>query len=69
MGSPLSFEYRRQELQDLGLPSDDESVVDGYLKLIEPDDLLTKYLELAKICVMIGDVVFVHGAFHEYNMG
>lgn len=69
MGSPLSFEYRRQELQDLNLPSDDESVVDSYLKLIQPDGLLTQYLELAKICVMIGDVVFVHGAFLEHNMG
>eukprot|EP01034_Spumella_vulgaris_P029274 gene29274-36296_t len=70
MGSPLSFEYRRQELVDLNLPHSDEDVVDSYEKLVDPKGgLLTRYMELGKICVVIGDVAFTHGAFHDYNMG
>lgn len=70
MGSPLSFEYRRQELIDMQQPHADRDVADSYARLVDPvDGLLTRYLEAARICVVIGDVAFTHGAFHEYNMG
>lgn len=31
--------------------------------------LLTRYLELGQIAAVVGDVLFVHGAVHEHNMG
>lgn len=67
MGSPISFESRREELIELGLSSEDEDVTDSYLQLVKPDGLLTKYIEQAKICVILGDMIFIHGALHENN--
>ncbi len=69
MGSPLSYEYRRQELEQLHFDSRDAHVTDSYEQLVTPCGMLTRYLEMAKICVVLGDVAFAHGAFHEYNMG
>ena len=35
-----------------------------------PDQgLMLRYLELAQIAVVVGDVLFVHGAVHECNKG
>ena len=42
MGSPLSFEYRRQELKALGLKHDDISVAKSYVELVCPTVLLDK---------------------------
>jgi hypothetical protein len=67
MGSPISFESRREELQEMGLSTKDEDVANSYLKLVAPEGLLTKYIEQAKICVVLGDMIFVHGALHEHN--
>jgi hypothetical protein len=36
---------------------------------MRPDGLMTEYLKGAKIAVIIGDTLFVHGAILPYNMG
>ena len=69
MGSPFSFECRRQELQEMDLPHDDDSVTQSYLSLVLPGGLLCKYLQYAKMAVVIEDVIFVHGALNEYYLG
>lgn len=69
MGSPFSFECRRQELQELALPHTDSDVTHSYLSLALPGGLLCKYLQYAKMAVVIEDVIFVHGALNEYYLG
>lgn len=69
MGSPFAFEARREELNDLNLPSTDEDIVQSYLDLILPGGLLFKYLKYAKISVIIEDIIFVHGALSDYYLG
>jgi len=61
---------------------DDESVVASFLNIVEPSSpiyhtsavpsstsLLLDYLRHAKIGVIIGDLLFVHGALHPANVG
>lgn len=74
MGSPLAFEYRRQELSDTNEGISDEDVVKSYLNLLkvstnkdEEHGLLISYLKEAKISVIIGDNLFIHGAIKPYN--
>lgn len=31
--------------------------------------LMVRYLELAQIVLMVGDVMFLHGGIHDYNLG
>ena len=31
--------------------------------------LMLQYLTLAQVVVVIGDVMFVHGALHDFNIG
>ena len=69
MGSPFSFECRRQELQEMGLPSSDDDVTQSYLSLIHPGGLLCKYLQYAKMALVVEDTIFVHGALNEYYLG
>ena len=65
MGAPLSFDLRRQELTDMKMMHEEEDVVASFLKLIEVDGLLLKYLSYGKIAVQIGDTLFVHGALQK----
>ena len=30
---------------------------------------MLRYLELAKVVVILGDVMFLHGAIHDFNQG
>mmetsp|Transcript_103272 Transcript_103272/g.182924 ORF Transcript_103272/g.182924 Transcript_103272/m.182924 type:complete len:594 (+) Transcript_103272:2-1783(+) len=74
LGSPGAFEYRRQELADLGRTTtdaiSDEQVVDSYIKSVENDDgEVRSYLRNAQIGVIIGDTLFVHGAVEERALG
>jgi hypothetical protein len=39
------------------------------IDLMRPDGLMTEYLKSAKIAVIIGDALILHGALHTYNMG
>ena len=42
----------------------------SFIQSTHPSDgLLTRYLELGTIAAVVEDVLFVHGALHEHNMG
>ena len=36
---------------------------------MKPGGMMTEYLLAAKIALIIGDTLIVHGALHTYNMG
>lgn len=36
---------------------------------MRPDGLMTEYLKYAKVAIILGDTLVVHGAIHTYNMG
>jgi len=73
MGSPYAFEYRRQELHNAGLVCTDEEVAESFCSIANPQaeelGLILQYLELAEVAVVLGDVMFVHGGIHDFNMG
>eukprot|EP01031_Cornospumella_fuschlensis_P035299 gene35299-42771_t len=73
MGAPQSFEFRRQELQVIHNNSPvipDSMVTQSYLDLLaRPEGLLCKYLRYGQISLVLGDVLFLHGAVQDYNHG
>jgi hypothetical protein len=75
MGSPYAFEYRREELRRSSKPCDDSTVAASFAEMVslgrdgEENGLMLRYLELAQVAVVLGDVMFVHGAVHDFNMG
>lgn len=74
MGSPLAFEYRRNELCSAGRPDSDDDVVKSFLDYVSPDNNpiigpLTRYLQMGAVAVVIGDTLFVHGAVNPHNIG
>lgn len=70
MGSPFAFEYRRQELQRSNLPSSDLDVTDSFCGVVDlQEGLMLRYLEQAQVVVILGDVMFLHGAIHDFNQG
>lgn len=75
MGSPYAFEYRRIELQQSGLPSSDIDVANSFIDVTRPaqngsaEGIMLRYLTLAQVAVILGDVMYVHGAIHDFNMG
>jgi hypothetical protein len=77
MGAPFAFECRRQELQELGLSSTDEDVVQSFLDLIDINSnssnkfqgLLLEYMVHGKLALIAGDTIFVHGAIVDSYMG
>ena len=54
-----------EERQGSALPTSNPSAP----PLSPPRGLMLRYLELAQVAAVIGDVMFVHGAIHEFNMG
>lgn len=75
MGSPYAFEYRRQELQNTGLPHSDAAVADSFRTVAAPEGpggqegLVLRYLTLAEVAVVVNDILFTHGAIQDLNMG
>jgi hypothetical protein len=76
MGSPYAFECRREELQALYLPYDDNAIVDSFLRLILPrtsadsiDGLLLTYLQSAHMAVILEDTIFIHGGITASYLG
>jgi hypothetical protein len=77
MGSPHAFEYRREELRSTGVPHSDKDVAHSFCTIAAParsrdaDDegLILRYLTLAEVAVVLNDVLFVHGAVQDINMG
>lgn len=71
MGCPNTFNLRKKELErmnDNRSVSDDEVAYD-FLKHVLPNGIMTEYLKLADLAVVIGDVLFLHGALTEHNFG
>jgi hypothetical protein len=70
MGSPWSFECRKEELAALGRDTSDEAVAQSYLDLISaPNGLLFRYINEGKMAVIIGDAIFVHGGLVDSHLG
>lgn len=84
MGAPIAYAMRSVELQQLkllntqqylhilsGIGSENYSeTTSSYINSLDPENgLLIRYLELAQIAAIIGDVMFVHGAINDLNMG
>lgn len=75
MGSPYAFEYRREELRRSRKQCDDHAVAASFADMVSlqrkdgDQGLVLRYLELAQVAVVLGDVMFVHGAVHDFNMG
>jgi len=70
-----NLELRRTELAILGLPSSDIDVVRSYRTLVEPGDQAQalrpwtlEYMRAAKIILIIGDSVFLHGGFKSEHL-
>ncbi len=74
MGAPIAYECRREELATM-YTTDTVRITplepwESFLGSTDPTQgLLTRYLELGQVAAVIGDVLFVHGAVHEHNMG
>jgi len=72
MGAPIAYETRREELLAMRERPSAE-VVEPWVSFkhsVDPEDgLMTRYLELAQVAAVVENVLFVHGAVHEHNMG
>lgn len=72
MGSPLAFDCRREELQAMNRPSEDDDVVDSFLMLVtpgHPEAYLLRYLQAAQMAVIVEDALYVHGGVNAYYLG
>lgn len=79
MGCDTTFEMRRKELaarQSVSGSSaeavTDEEVLESFLASVRPGDgnaFMLHYLQAAQLAAVVGDVLFVHGAVNEKNMG
>jgi hypothetical protein len=72
MGSPIAFESRREELAVLGKPTSDQDVLESFLDYIKPnapEGPLVTLLKHGVIAKRYGDILFLHGAIHGYNIG
>ena len=69
MGSPDSFKFRVQELDEMGLASDDDSVSKSFLDLVKPGGVHAKFVAAGQIAHIIGDTLFVHGGINASNQG
>ena len=78
MGAPIAYECRREEL--VVMSASTTVSADSTANTLQPwesfvgstdpaQGLLTRYLELGQVAAVVGDVLFVHGAVHEHNMG
>lgn len=69
MVCPFGFEARRMELQEMGLPSEDQDVVNSYLDQVKEGNDFMEYLRLAQVGVIIEDILFIHGALDSDHIG
>jgi len=71
MGSPDAFENRRIELKELGRSYTDEDVAKSFVDLVNPNPSgkLTTFMKLGCIAKVIGNVLIIHGAILDYNIG
>lgn len=73
MGKPSTFDYRRQELAELGGQEfssiSDEQVTQSFIDSVSPTGELTTYLQNASLGVIHHDTLFIHGAVTSANIG
>lgn len=72
MGAVETFQFRKEELEILGLPFEDENVAHSFINSVLPDNdnnFMLKYLKNADYMVRIGNTVFVHGGINDLNLG
>ena len=71
MGAPFAFECRREELKELGMPSEDEDVYQSFVNFIYPGmgGELLEYLSYGKMSVIIEDTIYVHGGLTKVGLG
>lgn len=68
LGCPDTFEFRRAELEELGLGSSDDDVVASMVDEVVSGGL-REYLEQASVAVRLGCTLFVHGAVDRLSAG
>ena len=66
MGSAFAFECRRTSM---GGDADDDAVAKSFVDSMRPGGLMRGYLERAKLGLIIGDTVFVHGGISPDTLG
>ena len=66
MGAGLAFELRRASI---GKNADDDAVVESFVNSMRPGGLIRGYLERAKLGLIIGDTLFVHGGISADTLG
>lgn len=70
MGAARAFEWRRQELVESGMSApSDTAIVDSLLDDVRPGGALLEYLRRARLAVVHGSALFVHGAVGPNSFG
>ena len=69
MGSPDCFNFRAQELRELGDADDDESVARSFVEHVKPGGVHANFVAAGQIAHIIGDTLFVHGGINALNQG
>jgi len=76
MGSPRAFELRRSELLERregggesGAAVSDEEVLASYMRSLQAGGVMRRFLEHARLAVLLDGYLFVHGAVHECGFG
>mmetsp|Transcript_25529 Transcript_25529/g.31390 ORF Transcript_25529/g.31390 Transcript_25529/m.31390 type:complete len:467 (+) Transcript_25529:259-1659(+) len=73
LGSPDTFEFRREELAILSGRNDDEisdeEVIASFLESVQEGGFVVEYLKLAQIGVILHDTLFVHGGVNVESCG
>jgi len=65
LGANTLLATRRMELEVLGRPANDQDLLRSFAELVDPKALepwTLEYLRVAKVMLLIGDCVFIHGA-------
>ena len=75
MGSPKTFEFRRQELAEMaaeraagaggsaaGVAVSDDEVTASFIDSVGPSGFVTRLLRLGVLGCRVGDTVFAHGS-------
>mmetsp|Transcript_9739 Transcript_9739/g.14687 ORF Transcript_9739/g.14687 Transcript_9739/m.14687 type:complete len:555 (+) Transcript_9739:139-1803(+) len=69
MGAPQAFEFRRQELNEMGRGDSDSDVVQSFMETLKPDGLMTEYIVHGALALILGDCLFLHGGVHSNSYG
>merc|ERR1712137_562781 len=72
MGSDTTFNFRKEELEQLGKDNSDESVLQSFLDSIDPsgeDNFMYQYLQNGCLIVRVGNTLIIHGGLSSRNIG